>query len=268
MAAGEGASDRARQAGERVERLRQQLQQAERAQRAWEAGALGEALVAERLRELEDDGWFFLHDVHWPGRPKANLDHIAIGPGGVVVIDAKNWTGIVQLHHGELRQNGYRRTSTVDSVLEQAGAVAVLLEPQHRQSVSGWLCLVGQPELRGTTKNGVRIQGLNGLSDALRTLPPVLDATTVRAIRGYLEQLLGGSRSPGLWTTAQLAATNKNDAASSTLTTRRTASRAQPVRQHSTRRRTRKHLSVTGAVIRLSLVAIGIVVLLNIYQGL
>lgn len=268
MSAGESASDRARQAAERVERLRLQLQQAERAQRAWEAGALGEALVAERLRELEDDGWYVLHDVHWPGRPKANLDHVAIGPGGVVVIDAKNWTGNVRIHHGELRQNGYRRNSAVDSVSEQAAALAVLLEPQHRQLVSGWLCLVAQPELRGAV-HGVRVEGLNSIAEAIRALPPVLDPATVKAMRGYLEELLGGSHSPGIWTTAQLAG-KQGDAASSGRSSRRAASRNPRSRGHrtSTRRQTRKHLGVGGAVLRLSLIAIVIVVLLNIYQSL
>ncbi|WP_407923750.1 nuclease-related domain-containing protein [Arthrobacter cheniae] len=34
------------------------------------------------MRQLELQGWRMLHDVHWPGRPKANIDHIAVGPGG------------------------------------------------------------------------------------------------------------------------------------------------------------------------------------------
>jgi hypothetical protein len=62
--AGEGASEQARLAGERVAKLRQQLEQAERAERAWAKGAAGEARVGQVLDELSSKGWLALHDVH------------------------------------------------------------------------------------------------------------------------------------------------------------------------------------------------------------
>ncbi len=50
-----------------------------------------------------------LHDVHWPGRQFANIDHIVVGPSGVFVIDSKNWEGQVDVRQGVFRHNGRRR---------------------------------------------------------------------------------------------------------------------------------------------------------------
>ncbi|AXJ11825.1 nuclease-related domain-containing protein [Arthrobacter sp. PM3] len=203
MAAGDRAAEQSRLAAERVERLRQQLEQAERRAQAWSAGAAGEARVAEALAELEPLGWLMLHDVHWPGRPKANIDHIMVGPGGIVIVDAKNWSGDVRVRDGVLRQNGYSREQEVSGILQQSAALAAVLQPDHRRLVQGWICLVGQPELRGTTRSGIRIEGLGSLRDAVAALPPVLPPDIVRTVHGYLQGLLGGTTSPQLLTTAQ-----------------------------------------------------------------
>jgi hypothetical protein len=55
---------------------------------AWRRGATGEQRTARLLRPLERQGWAVLHDLAIPGS-QANLDHLAIGPGGVFVIDSK-----------------------------------------------------------------------------------------------------------------------------------------------------------------------------------
>ena len=204
MAAGDRASERARAAAERVARLKHQLQQAERDQRAWAAGAAGEALVEDKLRVLETLGWLVLHDVHWPGRPKANLDHVLVGPGGVLVIDAKNWTGQIEMRDGVLYQGRYSREKETTGVLEQSAALTVLLEPNHRHLVQAWICLVGHPDMQALSTTGVRIQGLNTLTDAVAELPDVLDPATVKSIHAQLKQLLTGAVSPVLLTSAHV----------------------------------------------------------------
>lgn len=204
MGAGDGAAEQARMAAERAARLRRQLEHAERAERAWAAGAAGEARVAGIVEALLTKGWMALHDVHWPGRPKANLDHVLVGPGGIIVIDAKNWSGDVHLRDGLLRQNGYSREREVSGVLEQGAAVAALLEPQHRRHVQSWLCMVGQPRLQGSTTSGVQVHGVDGLCASIENLPAVLDAGTVSIIHHYLTRLLTGASSPSLLTTGRL----------------------------------------------------------------
>jgi hypothetical protein len=59
---------------------------------AWAIGARGEELLAKRLDRLADQGVRLLHDRRVP-RSRANIDHIAVGPSGVFVIDAKRYKG-------------------------------------------------------------------------------------------------------------------------------------------------------------------------------
>src|ERR687898_929431 len=63
---------------------------------AWRRGAVGERRTARLLGPLERHGWVVLHDLAVPGSA-ANLDHLAIGPGGVFVIDSKQYRGRLQL---------------------------------------------------------------------------------------------------------------------------------------------------------------------------
>jgi Nuclease-related domain len=48
---------------------------------AWRRGAAGERRTARLLAPLERQGWVVLHDLAVPGST-ANLDHLALGPGG------------------------------------------------------------------------------------------------------------------------------------------------------------------------------------------
>ena len=202
MTAGERAAEQSRLAGERAARLRRQAEQAERSARSWAAGAAGEVRVAAELRELEARGWRLLNDAHWPGRPKANLDHVLVGPGGILVVDAKNWTGRVELRNGRLTQNGYSRVRETTGVLEQGAAVAAVLEPRHRRLVQGWICLINHPELRTESADGVRIVGLESLQFAVSILPPVLEPAEIELVFRHLQQLLSGPASPALLNTA------------------------------------------------------------------
>jgi hypothetical protein len=63
---------------------------------AWRRGAVGERRTARLLGPLERHGWAVLHDLAVPGSP-ANLDHLVIGPGGVFVIDSKQYRGRLRL---------------------------------------------------------------------------------------------------------------------------------------------------------------------------
>src|SRR5215213_748788 len=59
---------------------------------AWRRGAAGERRTARVLAALERHGWAVLHDLAVP-RSQANIDHPVIGPGGVFVIDSKQYRG-------------------------------------------------------------------------------------------------------------------------------------------------------------------------------
>lgn len=196
MAAGDGASEQSRLAAERIARLKRQLEHPEHAAESWGAGGELERTTASRLGELTPQGWLLLHDVHWPGRPLANLDHVLVGPGGVVVVDAKNWTGTVEVRDGVLRQNGYSRNPAVDGALGQAAAVAALLEAPHRHLVRSIICLTGQPDFADVTGSGVRVLGINHVVARVAALPAVLDPPTVAGLYSLLGEQLTQPQSP------------------------------------------------------------------------
>ena len=53
-------------------------------------GYFGERIVAEHLEPLKQEGWRIFHDVPAQNNgTKFNLDHVAVGPGGVYVIETK-----------------------------------------------------------------------------------------------------------------------------------------------------------------------------------
>jgi hypothetical protein len=198
MGAGDGAVEQSRLAAERVARLKRQLDQAEGATKAWDAGAVGERVVAEKLSELVPRGWYVLHDVHWPGRPKANLDHVLVGPGGVVVVDAKNWTGEVKVSSGVLWQGRYARTQAVEGALAQCAAVASVLTPPHRRMVRPLICMAAQPDLFGVTNSDVAVVGAQRVVGAIEALPPVLDQQSVVGLYEHLGQQLTHEQEPGI----------------------------------------------------------------------
>lgn len=65
----------------------------------------GEAVVAAALQVLPDQ-FIVINDV---SKRLGNIDHVVIGPTGVYVLDAKNWSGTVESDgNGELLLNGQR----------------------------------------------------------------------------------------------------------------------------------------------------------------
>ncbi|GGH95791.1 NERD domain-containing protein [Arthrobacter liuii] len=198
MGAGDGAAEQSRLAAERVARLKRRLDQAEHSTKALDAGAAGAEVVADKLSELVPRGWYVLHDVHWPGRPKANLDHVLVGPGGVVVVDSKNWTGEVRVASGVLWQGRYARTQAVEGALAQCAAVASVLSPPHRRLVRPLICMAGQPDIFGVTDSDVAVAGSQRVVGAIEALPAVLDQQAVVGLYEQLGQQLTHEQEPGI----------------------------------------------------------------------
>lgn len=128
----------------------------------WAAGAAGERATARALAGIERRGWTVLHDVRPPGK-RWNVDHLLIGPGGVVIVETKQWREPVRT---------LRRHPKVleEHVGWQVEAVQRLLGTDH---VHGFLCVHGARvrRLRRSTPVG---DGRH-LRRWLRRLPRVLD---------------------------------------------------------------------------------------------
>ena len=117
--------------------------------KAWKVGGEGEQRVAEVMADAV--GVEVLHDRRVPGS-RANIDHIVVGPRGVFVVDAKKYTGAVELRNvgglfrvdERLYVNNRDRTALVDGVLGQLEVVRTALADTFPDvPVRGVLCFVG-----------------------------------------------------------------------------------------------------------------------------
>jgi hypothetical protein len=94
---------------------------------AWRRGAAGERRTARVLAALERQGWAVLHDLAVP-RSQANLDHLVIGPGGVFVIDSKQYRGRLQFDQsGRLWHGRYPLAPALRAVSFEADQAALVL---------------------------------------------------------------------------------------------------------------------------------------------
>jgi Nuclease-related domain len=141
---------------------------------AWRRGASGQRRTARLLARLERRGWAVLHDLAVPGSP-ANIDHLVIGPGGVVVIDSKQYRGRLRLdgygmvwHGRQLLVSALRKVrwqaDQADEVLGVADLTIGAIVAVHDASVP-WGRLQA---------DGVTIVPARRVPDLLQALPPIL----------------------------------------------------------------------------------------------
>ncbi len=113
---------------------------------AWKKGSIGEQKLASVLVENLGDRVILLNDRKVP-KSRANIDHIAIAPSGVWVIDAKNYSGLVQQRDVggffstdiRLFVDGRDKTKLADGLEWQLKAVRSALDSDEI-AVKGALC--------------------------------------------------------------------------------------------------------------------------------
>jgi hypothetical protein len=114
--------------------IAEHLTPAKQSTNAWARGAAGEERLASFLERELGDEVILLHDRRIPGS-RANIDHIAVGPSGVWVIDAKRYTGTVRrrvvggLSRTEIRVvvGGRDRTKLINNMPGQVSVVTNVL---------------------------------------------------------------------------------------------------------------------------------------------
>jgi hypothetical protein len=141
---------------------------------AWRRGAAGERRTARLLAPLERHGWAVLHDLAIPGS-KANIDHLVIGPGGVVVIDTKQYRGRLRLDsYGLLWHGRHLLVSALHKTLWEADQADELLGVAEVQ-VAAVIAVHGAPVPWGRLHaDGVTVAPARQVPGLLRALPPVL----------------------------------------------------------------------------------------------
>jgi hypothetical protein len=150
--------------------------------RAWRQGAAGERRTARLLDPLERHGWAIFHDLAVPSS-RANLDHLAIGPGGVFVIDSKQYSGRLQLDSsGRLWHGRYPLAPTLRAVSFEADQAAQVL-PDPGVAVVPIVAVHGAQVPWGKVVTaGVPVVAARRLPRMLRQLPTVLGPERVTGL--------------------------------------------------------------------------------------
>lgn len=133
-----------------------------RADHAWRVGARGERKVGRTLLWARPLGWRALHAVP-VGR--GDIDHVLIGPAGVVTVNTKHHRGqyvraghsviFVGQHQTQYAQASVREAERAARLLRAAGAGHCPVTPL--------IVVVGARRLRGRRTNGVRVVTRGGL---------------------------------------------------------------------------------------------------------
>ncbi|MFG3113011.1 UvrD-helicase domain-containing protein [Streptomyces sp. NPDC048197] len=185
-AAGGSAARRAQEARRQERLLREQWRAARQRAERWEAAGEGERRIAAQLLMLTERGWRLLVDRRWPGTRAANVDMLLIGPGGVFVIDVKNWRAAPEPSGGRLRAGGFSRDEHRRKLLAVTkaaeGAVAALgMSPV---AVRPLMAFAGH---RVDTELGrLRLLGEHEIGPALLSERTRLSAGSVRALAEHL----------------------------------------------------------------------------------
>jgi hypothetical protein len=159
---------------------------------AWRVGAEGERKTASYLAVLEEAGFIVRHDRRVPGYG-GNVDHIAVGPTGVWVIETKSYRGGVAVYGDRLEVNGHPRDRIVDQVYKEAVAVQIALGDRlsklgvtvvpvlcfHRAKL-GWF---------DKTVRGVRIVDGRALAKLLRSGSDRLSEDEIESVAAELDRL-------------------------------------------------------------------------------
>lgn len=163
-------------------------------ERAFLIGSQGEQAVARTLAaRTKGSPVEYLHDRRMPGG-RGNIDHLAVAPTGVYVIDAKDWTGKVEVTPTrpgprKLLINRSDQTRLVDGLDRQVTAVrAALATARPVPPVLGVLCFVkvGALPSQGTlTMRGHQLLYRRALATRLTTGGP-LSLARIHAIAQLL----------------------------------------------------------------------------------
>jgi hypothetical protein len=197
--------DRVRGKYPRLGRLFLALSDEPASTKAFATGAQGERRIASRLEKDCGEEVLFLHNRKLGnGRRDGDIDHVAIAPSGIYVIDAKRYQnaavrvrrtgGFLSPVKEQLMVAGRDRTKLLDGCAKQlAAVVGALAGHPHAEGVrvTALLCfddadlpMWGDLELRG-----VRLLGPRGTSKLLRR-PGTLTEPERRSLHHHLAQAL------------------------------------------------------------------------------
>jgi len=159
---------------------------------AFRSGRVGEELIARSLERGTANGRaVILHDRQMP-HARGNIDHLAVAPSGVYVIDAKNISGSVSVSRrlfapAKLKVNGRNRRALVDGLDRQVAAVRRSLAAMEHADVPvhGVFCFTkAELPLFGAQIRGHRLHHRRRVIKRLNSKGPLADESIAEIARG------------------------------------------------------------------------------------
>lgn len=140
-------------------------------------GARGEEIAAGELAHLPGE-WTVFNGLLLPGG--RDIDHVAIGPQGIFVVETKHWSGEVSIDAGQILANGRPiNKSPVLQVRQALAAVARETELPPAQ-LHGVLCFIGRNFGNGPEQaDEVLVCSHLSLAQALTSQPACLTPSEV-----------------------------------------------------------------------------------------
>ncbi|MGO9499201.1 MAG: nuclease-related domain-containing protein [Solirubrobacteraceae bacterium] len=189
---------RTREAHPHIGGLLLALNDAPQHESAFEQGALAERAVADSLATRTDsDRVITLHNRRMPGS-FGDIDHVAVAPTGVWVIDTKDWQGRVGINRPlfgtrRLLIRGRECTRLIDGLERQIAAVRAALDRggDHQIPLQGALCFTKAdlPFLRTQTFRGHLLLYRKALAKRLNADGPLSPATIEHVARKLATRL-------------------------------------------------------------------------------
>ncbi len=148
--------------------------------RLW-TGLEGEEQTARQLRKLRRRGWRTVHNIQFEG---FDVDHVAVGPGGLVVVDTKAgdapWTWYEEREMPrkwvyQVRRNGLHTRSLVRQLTGVEASTTLLVATWIKSAPDEHRCIQDVTILPG-----------GQLVEAVVGLPSTMDKATVKKIAASL----------------------------------------------------------------------------------
>ncbi|WP_374705601.1 UvrD-helicase domain-containing protein [Streptomyces sp. AJS327] len=145
--------------------------------------------MAAQLLMLTERGWRLLVDRAWPGTRSANVDMLLIGPGGVFVVDVKNWRSAPAVSEGCLSAGGEARDADAEKLLAvtRRAESAVASLGMSPVAVRPLMVFAGQRVRTGLGR--IQLLGEFEVGPVLMREPRRLVAASARAIADHLERV-------------------------------------------------------------------------------
>jgi Nuclease-related domain len=152
--------------------------------KAWAAGADGEEIIGAYVAPLETLGWRILHAIT-VGSKGADIDHLAIGPGGVFTLDTKTHLGVpAWAYQYTVYVNGQEKSRYLPKSRGEAALATRRLSEACGFSVDASAVIVILCDGLSIKQQpaGVHVVGGSAVADWLHNRPAVLTAIEVEAI--------------------------------------------------------------------------------------